>query len=190
MATPSGTATVTIVAPRLQVAHTSALDTGALAAARALLYDVFAPELTDEDWDHALGGIHALAWEGDELIGHAALVQRQLIHDGRALRTGYVEGVAVRADRRRQGHGGALMAALEPLIRSAYDLGALGSSEDGGPFYAARGWTPWQGPTYALTPDGPTRTEEEDGWIYVLQPTPPLDATKSLTCDYRAGELW
>lgn len=178
------------MASRLQVAHTSALDAADLAAAHALLHDVFDPELTEEDWDHSLGGMHALVWEQGELVGHAALVLRQLIHEGRALRTGYIEGVAVRADRRRQGHGAALMAALEPMIRSAYDLGALGSSEDGVPLYVARGWTRWEGPTYALTPDGTARTAHEDGWIYVLQPSPPLDALKPLICDYRAGELW
>jgi aminoglycoside 2'-N-acetyltransferase I len=38
--------------------------------------------------------------DGDELVGHGAVVMRRLLHDAQALRTGYVEGVAVRADRR------------------------------------------------------------------------------------------
>jgi aminoglycoside 2'-N-acetyltransferase I len=178
------------MASRVKLAHTAALDASALATAHALPREVFGPKLTSEDWDHCLGGIHALLWERGELIGHAALIQRQLTYDKRALRAGYIEGVAVRAGRRRQDHGASLMAAVEPMIVSAYDLGALGSSEDGVPFYAARGWTPWQGPTYALTPDGRKRTAPEDGSIYVLQPTPPLVATRPLTCDYRAGALW
>ena len=76
--------------------------------------------------------MHALAWDGDELVGHAAVVQRVLLHGGRALRTGYVEGVAVRADRRRRGHAGAMMEALERVVHAAYELGALGASDAGG----------------------------------------------------------
>ena len=45
--------------------------------------------------------MHALVWEGATLVGHAALIQRRLLHGGSALRTGYVEGLAVRTDRRR-----------------------------------------------------------------------------------------
>src|ERR687888_2374798 len=75
----------------LRVAHTADLDGATLAAARALLDDVFDGELTDDDWDHGLGGIHALAFEDGELVGHAAVVQRRLLYGGRALRAGYVE---------------------------------------------------------------------------------------------------
>ena len=63
--------------------------------------------------------MHALVWEDGELVGHAALVQRRLLHGGRALRAGYVEGVGVRPDRQRRGHGAALMAALERVLRGA-----------------------------------------------------------------------
>ena len=35
--------------------------------------------MTDDDWEHALGGIHALAWEDDVLIGHASVIQRRLM---------------------------------------------------------------------------------------------------------------
>jgi aminoglycoside 2'-N-acetyltransferase I len=175
---------------RLQLAHTALLDAQELAAARALLFEVFGSEMTEEDWEHSLGGLHALLWEGEQVIAHAALIQRQLLYEGRALRTGYLEGVAVRPDHRRQGHATRLLAALEPAIRSAYELGALGATEVAAPMYEAAGWTAWQGPTYALTLQGPIRTEEEDGWIYVLQPTPPLNPTKPLTCDHRAGDPW
>ena len=68
--------------------------------------------------EHALGGVHAPLWEGEELIGHGSVVMRRLLHDGMALRTGYVEAVAVRADRRRRGHGEVVMEALERVSRS------------------------------------------------------------------------
>jgi aminoglycoside 2'-N-acetyltransferase I len=182
--------------PRVRTAHTAELTSAELTAVRTLLDEAFAGHLagdfTDGDWDHTIGGIHAMAWDGDALIGHASVVQRRLLHAGRALRTGYVEAVAVRADRRGQGHGAAVMAAAERFITGAYDLGALGSAEEATGFYAARGWRPWQGPTAALTPDrGVVRTPDEDGWIYVFPVAhTALDLTASLTCDWRDGEVW
>lgn len=143
----------------IRTAHTADLDAAARAAARALLDDVF-DDMTDHDWEHALGGIHAMAWQEDELVGHASLIQRRVLHGGRALRTGYVEGVAVRADRRRLGHGAALMRTLEQVARGAYDLAALGATDEAANFYSTRGWQPWRGPTSALTPTGIERTEE------------------------------
>jgi aminoglycoside 2'-N-acetyltransferase I len=165
-------------------------DADTLAAARALLDAVFVDDMTDDDWDHALGGIHALVFEGDEPIAHGSVVQRRLLHGGRALRAGYVEGVAVRADRRRRGHGAAVMEALERVVRGAYDLGALGASEEGEELYRSRGWKPWQGPLFALTLSGVVRTQEEDGCVYVLPVGVPLDLTGELTCDWRDGDVW
>ncbi len=173
----------------VRTAHTAELDPAALETARALLYDVFAG-LTEADWEHSLGGMHALAWEDGTLVGHAALVQRRLLHDGRALRTGYVEGVGVRADRRGLGYGAALMDAPEPLARRAYDLGALAATEQAVGFYAARGRRLWQCPLFALTPKGVERTQDEDGAIFVLPGTSPLDLTGELTCDWRDGDVW
>jgi aminoglycoside 2'-N-acetyltransferase I len=174
----------------VRVAHTADLDATTLGAARALLEAVFEGELTEHDWEHALGGMHALAWDGDELVGHASVVQRRLLHAGRALRTGYVEGVGVRADRRRHGVGAALMAPLERVIRAAYELGALGSTDMATAFYAARGWRRWEGPTHALTPGGIARTAEDDGGIYVLGGAVPLDLAGELVADWRDGDAW
>jgi aminoglycoside 2'-N-acetyltransferase I len=174
----------------VRTAHTAHLGRATLAAARELLDEVFGDEMTDEDWDHALGGIHALVWDEGELIGHASVVQRRLLHQGRAVRTGYVEGVAVRADRRGEGHAAAMMEPLEAVIRGAYELGALGASEEGAGFYAARGWQQWQGATSALTTGGIVRTANEDDSIYVLPVSAPLDLRGELTCDWRDGEVW
>jgi aminoglycoside 2'-N-acetyltransferase I len=174
---------------RIVTAHTADLDAATLSAARALMYDVF-DDMTEDDWEHGLGGIHALAWDGPELIGHASVVQRRLLHGGRSLRTGYVEDVGVRADRRRQGVGAAMMDALERVVRAAYDLGALGASDEGAAFYASRGWQRWRGPTSALAPTGITRTPDEDGCIYVLPGAVPLDLSGELSCDWRSGDGW
>ena len=174
----------------LQIVHTADLDTAAIKAAWALLDDVFAGEMTDADWEHALGGVHTLLWEGSALIGHASVIQRRLLHRGRARRAGYVEAVAVRADRQRRGHGATMMAALERVLRGAYDLGALGSTDEGALFYTARGWQLWRGPSSALTPDGIRRTPNDDGAIYVYELAVPLDITGELTADWRDGDVW
>ncbi len=134
--------------------------------------------------------MHALVWEGDALIGHASVIQRRLLHGGRALRTGYVEGVGIRADRRRRGHATALMDALERVIRGAYELGALGATDEGARFYAGRGWKRWEGPTSTLAPTGIVRTEDDDGAVYVLELDVPLDLGGELTCDWRDGDVW
>lgn len=173
----------------VSTAHTADLDTATRRAARALLDGVF-EDMTDADWEHALGGVHVLVREGAELVGHASLVQRRLLHGGRALRTGYVEGVGVRADRRGRGHGATLMAALERVARAAYDLGALSATDVAGAFYAARGWQLEQGPSSALTPAGVVRTPDDDGAIYVLPTAVPLDLSGELTCDWRDADVW
>ena len=174
----------------VRLAHTADLDAPTLAAARSLLEAVFEDELTEHDWEHCLGGIHALVWEREELVAHASLVQRRLLHDGRALRTGYVEGVAVRADRRRRRHATSLMEMLEQIVRSAYELGALSTTEEAVALYEGRGWQQWRGPTSALTPTGVRRTQEDDGGVYVLPVAASLDLDRELTCDWREGDVW
>ncbi|MEV0713766.1 GNAT family N-acetyltransferase [Asanoa sp. NPDC050611] len=174
----------------IELAHTSAAGPDALGAAYRLLEEVFEGEFGAADWEHSLGGMHAFAWEGDTLVGHGSVVQRRLLHNGRALRCGYVEGVAVRAAHRRRGHGSDVMAALESVIHTAYDLGALGTTEDGEPLYRARGWRRWTGPLAALTPDGIRETPEEAGAVYVLPGVMPLDLSAALTCDWRDGDVW
>jgi aminoglycoside 2'-N-acetyltransferase I len=174
----------------LRVAHTADLDAATLAQARALLVQAFEGDFSDHDWEHALGGIHALAYQDGDLVGHASVVQRRMLHGGRALRCGYVEGVGVRGEARRRGHADAMMEALERVVRRAYDLGALGATDMAAPFYAARGWLPWRGPTSVLSPSGVVRTPEEDGSIYVLPVDAALDLDGELTCDWRDGDAW
>ncbi|URN14208.1 GNAT family N-acetyltransferase [Streptomyces radiopugnans] len=124
---------------------------------------------------------------GPRLAGAAAVAARR---PGTAHRL--CGGVGVRADRRGHGYGAALMGALERVVRGAYDLGALASSDEALGFYAARGWLLWQGPTSALTPSGTVRTEEDDGCVHVLPVAggAALDLSGELVCDWREGDLW
>jgi aminoglycoside 2'-N-acetyltransferase I len=172
------------------IRHTAVLDDADLAAIRALCDAAFDGDFGDDDWEHTLGGVHALRVEGDRLVAHAALVGRRLLHDGRALRTGYVEAVAVAADRRRRGYGAAVMRALHPYIDRGYTLGALATSDDGAPLYAALGWTRWPGPTAVLSPDGVRGTPDADGAIFVRAVSAHLDPALPLVCDWRNGDVW
>ncbi len=177
------------MAVELRIAHTADLGAATLDATRAMLEAAF-EGFEPEDWTHLLGGIHALVLDDGAPVGHGSVVLRRLLHGNRVLRAGYVEGVAVRADRRGHGHGARIMDALEPVVRRAYDLGALGSTDEGLGFYAARGWQTWRGPLAALTPDGLRPTPEEAGGILVLPCGRPLVLDGGLVCDWREGDVW
>ena len=172
------------------IRHTAELSDATLAAVRQLCDAVFDGDFADSDWEHALGGVHALRYADDRLVAHAALVGRRLLHDGRSLRTGYVEAVAVAADQRRHGHGAAVMRALHPYVDRGYALGALASSDDGVGLYTALGWTRWSGPTGVLAPDGLRMTPDAEDLVFVRPVTVRLDPSHSLVCDWRDGDVW
>jgi aminoglycoside 2'-N-acetyltransferase I len=178
----------------LSLRHTADLSDADTQAAQALLHEAFAHLPPDEafgpdDWEHALGGTHALLHDGPTLVAHASLVMRRLLHDGRALRCGYVEAVAVAPARQRQGLGGRVIAALEALA-PAYDLLALGATDEGMGLYLSHGWLPWRGRLSALTPEGVLPTRDEEGYVLVLPGRAPLDLDGELTCDWRDGDVW
>jgi aminoglycoside 2'-N-acetyltransferase I len=173
-----------------RLVHTADLKSDARQRAYEMVNDAFAGELTDTDWDHALGGMHALIWHRGAIIAHGAVVQRRLLYRGAALRCGYVEAVAVREDWRGQGLAVAILDACEQVIRGGYQLGALSSSDRGRRLYTLRGWLPWRGPTSVLAPGGPTRTPDDDSSVFVLPVGINLDETAALTCDWRDGDVW
>jgi aminoglycoside 2'-N-acetyltransferase I len=173
-----------------RLTHTADLDGETRQSAHRLLIDAFDGAFSDDDWEHALGGMHALVYHHGALIAHAAVVLRRLLYRGTPLRTGYVEGVAVREDWRGQGLGTALMDGAEQVIRGAYQLGALSPSESARELYLARGWLQWCGPTSVLAPGGLTRTPDDDTSVFVLPVTVTLDPTADLVCDWRTGDVW
>ena len=151
-----------------RLVHTADLDDETREDARRMVIEAFAGEFSDADWEHALGGMHALISQHGALIAHAAVVQRRMLYRDTALRCGYLEGVAVREDWRGQGLAHALMDAVEQVLRGAYQLGALSASEAGRHMYTSRGWLPWRGPTSVLAPAGVTRTPDDDDGLFVL----------------------
>ncbi|WP_448414199.1 GNAT family N-acetyltransferase [Mycolicibacterium sp. XJ1819] len=174
--------------------HTSDLDPETRDDARRMVITAFDGEFTDADWEHSLGGMHAVIFDHGAVIAHAAVVQRRLLYRDIPLRCGYLEAVAVREDWRGQGLARAVMDAVEQVLRGAYQVGALSASEAGRPIYEARGWLPWRGPTSVLAPVGVTRTPDDDSALFVLPVNLPdglaLDPTAEITCDWRDGEVW
>ncbi|WMX44916.1 GNAT family N-acetyltransferase [Streptomyces roseicoloratus] len=172
-------------------APTHELGTVRLRAVRELLDLAFEGDFSDDDWDHTLGGVHA--WIEDErgLAAHGAVAQRRALHRGRSYRVGYVEGVAVRADVRRRGLGGAVMGELERVIDGAYLFGALSASAAGAALYRGRGWRLWGGPLEALGPDGivPLPDEEDSTYVRPAAGHPLPDHGAPLVFDWRDGDV-
>ncbi|GAA3905200.1 GNAT family N-acetyltransferase [Streptomyces lacrimifluminis] len=178
------------MAHTLRTAHTADLTRAELAAARDLLGAAFDGGFSGEDWEHALGGIHALVHDATGLLAHGSVVMRRALHRGRWLRVGYVEAVAVRADARRRGLGGEVMGALERFVDGGYDVGALSASVDGAALYEARGWQLWPGRISALGTDGVIHLPEEEGSVFVRRAAAgSLDPADGLVFDWRDGDV-
>ena len=163
-------------------------------AIRELLVEAFGTDeeerFTEDDWDHAVGGVHFLFEVEGDIVAHASVVERELHVDGRSLRTGYVEAVAVAPERQGAGFGSSVMTDVTAYIRGAFALGALGTGRQR--FYERLGWQKWTGPTFVRAADGLRRTPDEDGFILVLATpsSPPLDLTTAISCDFRRGDVW
>jgi aminoglycoside 2'-N-acetyltransferase I len=177
---------------QLRTATTAELTTEELAALRRMVFGAFGGRFDEHDWEHMLGGIHVLVVEDGEPVAHGAVVGRVLVAGGREVRTGYVEGVATRGDRRGMGLATAVMRVVGRVIRGGYELGALADGTRIPGFYQRLGWETWRGPTFVAGPEGPVRTAEDDGGILVLRTpvTAGLEVTGALVGDWRAGDVW
>lgn len=173
-----------------RLVHTSDLDGETLHNARRMLVAAYAGEFSESDWEHTLGGMHAIIAHRGTLLAHAAVVRRRLYCGDAALRCGYVEGVAVKEEWRGRGLGNAVLDAVEQVIRGAYQIGALSASGAGARLYRPRGWVCWRGPTSVLSPTGTRPTTEEDGSIFVLPVDADIDPDTGLMCDWRNGDVW
>jgi aminoglycoside 2'-N-acetyltransferase I len=176
--------------PRVLVVTTAEASPALLTQVRVLLDEAFDGAFTDNDWEHTLGGAHAVLLHGDEVAAHAAVVGRTLEVDGQPWRTGYVEGVATRSSRRGDGLGTRVMTAVMAALRERFDLGALSTERHA--FYERMGWERWRGATWVRDGAHRTRTAAEDDGIMVWRfgPSAGMDLTASLTCEARAGDDW
>jgi aminoglycoside 2'-N-acetyltransferase I len=177
---------------RLRRVTTAELTGEELAALRRLVFGAFGGRFDEHDWEHMLGGTHVLALEGDEVVAHGAVVPRWLVAGERGLRSGYVEGVATREDRRGSGLATLVMREVGRVVAEGYELGALADGSRIPGFYQRLGWETWRGPTFVAAPEGQVRTAEEDGSVLVLRTpaSPELDLGDPLVCDWRAGDVW
>jgi aminoglycoside 2'-N-acetyltransferase I len=145
---------------------------------------------TEDDWQHAVGGMHFLVEAEGEIVAHAAVVERDLHVGGQPVRTGYVEAVATDPGRQRTGLGSLVMREVASYIEERFELGALATGSHH--FYERLGWQTWRGPTSVRTPDGPRRTPEEDGYILIRRTpsSPALDLDDPISCEWRPGDVW
>jgi aminoglycoside 2'-N-acetyltransferase I len=145
---------------------------------------------TDEDWEHAIGGLHFLLDAAGAVLTHASVVEREVHVDGTPLRTGYVEAVATVPERQGAGLGSLVIADVTAHIQEAFELGALGTGRHH--FYERLGWQTWTGPAFVRAPDGLRRTPDDEGYILVLATasSPALDLGAPISCDWRPGDVW
>jgi aminoglycoside 2'-N-acetyltransferase I len=179
--------------PLIRLVRSDALRPGQVVALRELFDEAWSDDVegfTDQDWGHAVGGVHVIAEADGRVVAHASVVQRELQTAGHRLRTGYVEAVATRPSRQRRGLGSLVIAEVGEFIDRTYRLGALATGVAG--FYERLGWAAWEGPTFVRTAAGLVRTAEEDGNVFVrLTPTSPeLDLSAPISCEWRPGDAW
>lgn len=173
---------------------TTDLTPSQVAAIRALMGAAFGSNeedrFTDDDWGHAIGGLHFIFELEGELVAHASVVERRLEIDGHPFRTGYVEAVATAPGRQGMGFGSHLMSDVSAYVRDGFELGALGTGRH--TFYERLGWQRWLGPSSVRTAGEARPTPDDDGYIMVLPSRAgrPLDRTAAISCDWRPGDVW
>ena len=117
---------------RLRRLATSELTADEIRTIRALMEVAFGLEdeeerFSDDDWQHALGGVHFVLELDGDIVAHAAVVERRLYVAGQPLRTGYVEAVATSPDRQGVGLGSIVMTDVTEYVREGFELGGLGT---------------------------------------------------------------
>ncbi len=174
-----------------QTKHTSQLSSVEKEQIYQLLFQVFKQGFSREDFDHTLGGMHILAYDNHQLIGHVAIVQRSVIVDCSPFRIGYLEGLGVAEAYRRQGIGRKLMEQSSEIIVNSHDFGLLSASEEGLPLYQSLGWKIWTGELYESNRESYQRSFDDEGSVlFWAAPSQSIAATSPLYCDYRSGDQW
>ncbi|MGI8522287.1 MAG: GNAT family N-acetyltransferase [Nocardioides sp.] len=155
-----------------------------------LLWNAAFRDFSDQDAAHAFGGVHVLAYDGSDVVGHASAVPRTVHVGDQPWDTGYVEAVAVSPACQGSGIGSALMRALQGELRDRWPFGALSTSKHG--FYEQLGWERWRGTSYVRMVDGRRQADGEHGGLMVLRfgPSADVDLTASITCEDRPGDAW
>lgn len=136
------------------------------------------------------GGLHFLAFQDEQLMGHAMVTTRWLQPEGLPLlKTAYIDAVATLPSHQGQGHGSALMRTLARRIDREYAIACL--ETDIPQFYERLGWEVWRGPLGGRSEQGLVPTPDQEGiMILRLSQTPALDLSASLTIECQEGRIW
>ncbi len=128
-----------------QLLKTADIPDEVLREIRRLLDESFAGHFSEDDWEHGLGGWHAVVTDGDAIVAHAAVVPRTIHVADRPIRTGYVENVGTAPAREREGVASQAMVELVAVLRREFDMGALSTGAHR--FYERLGWERWESET-------------------------------------------
>lgn len=158
-------------------------------AIRALLNAAFDHEFSDEDNDHAAGGVRVIAIDGAQIVGHAALVARTITIDGTPYTVGYVEGVAVWPSYQGQGIGGQIMRQITDIAQRDFTIAMLSTGKFD--FYAKFGWQRFVGQSFVDDHGTLVRTADEDEGLMVYTTRTQLNQLGvAWVCDWRTGDVW
>lgn len=173
------------------VVESNEIDAVTRSGLRTLWNRAFGDRFSDEDADHAFGGLHVLAREGDCLVSHASAVPRRIRFGEEPWRTvAYVEAVATDPDRQGEGIGRRTMEALQREISSRWPAALLSTGRATG-FYELLGWEKWRGLSYTQTTTGVVLDGEHGGLMILrLDPSVVPDLSVSVTCEDRPGDAW
>ncbi len=175
----------------LDVVTSDQIDRNTRSALRSLWHNAFGDSFTEDDADHAYGGVHVLARDEAELVGHASVVPRRIrFGDGPWLDVGYVEAVSTAPERQGEGLGRATMQRLRQEIAERWPVAMLSTGRATG-FYERLGWERWRGTSYTSTSAGEVPDDEHGGLMILrLDPSVVPDLTVSVTCEDRPGDAW
>ena len=168
--------------------HTSDLSDEELMAIFKLLKEVNGDEFSVEELSHALGGSHFLAFKEDQLIAHAAVVQRSILLDNKPHKVGYVEAIGVIPEFQHKGVGKSMMQEINQMIDKCYHFDALSPSSESKKLFEEAGWQEMQAPYYEYTLVGIIPSSEKCVMTYSGRIE--LEAKNKLTCDFRERNAW
>lgn len=173
------------------MAESDRIDGATRADLRDLWHRAFGDRFTDDDAEHAYGGVHVLVRDGDRLIGHASAVPRRIrFGDGPWRTVGYVEAVATDPTRQGEGVGRRTMLALHAEVAARWPVAMLSTGRATG-FYERLGWERWRGLSYTLTAGGVVPDGEHGGLMVLrLDPAVVPDPSVTVTCEDRSGDAW
>lgn len=168
----------------------SEIGADVLAKIRRLVFEAYAGDFADEDWEHTYGGWRVVAFDDGAPVSHAAVVPRRLQVAERTFQVGYVEAVATPVERRRQGLGALVMTHATKLVQTTFEMGALSTGSHS--FYERLGWERWRGPSYVRDGVALVRTPDEDDGLMVLRygPSAEIDLAAPIVCERRSGDDW